>query len=77
MLRKRKKSTGYRKIPRVFAVHKSETADSRFHEVLWARDRNLNAAYKRGNIKGFRMWPLAKGFASRKAKRLGATLSIS
>jgi len=56
---------------RVFAVHKSETADGRYHEVLWALDGNLNAAQKRGNIKRFRLWSRARNFANQKAKQLG------
>ena len=61
----------------VFAVHKSETADGKYHEVLWAGDGNLNAATKRGNVKRFRLWRLAKAFAVKKAKKMSATLSIS
>jgi len=61
----------------VFAVHKSETADGKYHEVLWAGDGNLNAAVKRGNVKRFRLWRPAKSFAVKKAKKMGATLSVS
>ena len=63
--------------PSVFAVHKSETADGRYHEVMWAKDGNLNAAARRGHIKRFRVWGLAKTFAKVKAKTMGARLSIS
>jgi len=62
--------------PRVFAVHKSETADGRYHEVIWAKDGNLNVAARRG-LKRFRLWGLAKTFAKAKAKIMGARLSIS
>ena len=62
---------------KVFAVHKSETADGHYHEVLWAKDGNLNAASRRGNVKRFRLWVAAKQFAQRKAKKMGASLSIS
>jgi hypothetical protein len=63
--------------PAVFAVHKSETADGKYHEVIWAKDGNLNAASRRGNIKRFRLWTLAKRFAVNKAKKMKARLSIS
>jgi hypothetical protein len=56
--------------PVVFAVHKDETADGRYHEVAWAKDGNLNAAHKRGNIRKFRLWTNARSFANKKAKEL-------
>jgi len=61
---------------RVFACHKSETADGRFHEVSWAKDGNLNAAYRRGNVKRFRLWGRAKNFANTKGKALGVKAVI-
>lgn len=60
-----------KKKPAVFAVHKEETSSGRFHEVMWAKDGNLNAAERRGNIKRFRLWMSARKFALRKAKELG------
>ena len=64
------KYSAYGKKPTVFAVHKDETADGRYHEVSWAMDGNLNAAHKRGNVRQFRLWISAKKFANRKAKVL-------
>lgn len=61
----------YKVKPAVFAVHKEETADGRYHEVMWAKDGNLNAAARRGDVKRFRLWSSARKFASRKAKELG------
>lgn len=61
----------------VMAVHKFETADGRYHEVVWAKDGNLNAATRRGDTKRFRLWVAAKAFARRKAKALGARVTIS
>lgn len=66
----------YQVRPKVMAVHKGETADGKYHEVIWAKDGNLNAAERRGHIRRFRLWPLAKKFAIRKAKAMQALLSI-
>lgn len=66
----------YKVEPLVHAVHKSETADGRYHEVLWAKDGNLNAAYRRGQVKRFRDWSKAKAFARQKAKAMGITATI-
>jgi len=63
--------------PLVFAVHKDETADGRYHEVMWALDGDLNKAERRGNVKRFRLWVTAKAFARSKAKALGARLTLS
>ncbi len=64
----------------VFAVPSSETSDSRFHEVSWAKDGNLNAAYRRGDERRFRSgragWERAKAFARAKAKSLGVKATI-
>ena len=60
----------------VFAVHKNETMDGRYHEVMWAKDGDLNAAYRRGDVKRFRLWGKAKCFANQKGKRLGANVTI-
>jgi len=57
--------------PAVFAVPKDETATGRYHEVAWAKDGNLNAASRRGNVKRFSVWPKAKAFATQKGKVLG------
>lgn len=65
------------RMPKVFAVHKSETHTGRYHEVLWANDGNLNAAQQRGDIKRFRRWGLAGKFAKDKAKTLGIKATIS
>jgi hypothetical protein len=73
---KRKRRSTSRTTPKVFAVHRSETADGRFHEVAWAKDGNLNAAYSRGNIKRFRLWPKAKSFAKSKGEALGVEPTI-
>ena len=72
----RRKGIQTRSSPRVFAVHKTETTDGRFHEVAWAADGDLNAAYRRGNIRRFRFWPLAKHFAKGKGKTLGVKPTI-
>lgn len=56
--------------PIVFAVPNSETI-SGYHEVLWAKDGNLNMAVKRGNIKRFRLWTKAKYFAKSKGEKMG------
>jgi len=66
-----------RRSPAVFAVHKDETADGRYHEVSWARDGDLNAAYRRGNVRRFRMWISARKFANKKAKELGTKAVFS
>jgi len=73
----RKKTGRYKVEPLVFAVHKNETADGRYHEVLWAKDGNLNASYRRGNVKRFRDWGKAKAWARGKAKSMKARLTIS
>lgn len=73
----RKKLGRYRVEPVVFLVHRSETADGRFHEVSWAVDGNLNASYRRGDVKRFRKMALARAFARKKAKVMGAELTIS
>ena len=61
----------------VFAVHKGETSSGRYHEVMWAKDGNLNAASRRGNVKRFRMWKDARAFALKKAKQLECTPMFS
>jgi len=68
----RAKQGRYRVEPVVFAVPKDETADGRYHEVVWAKDGNLNASYRRGDVKQFRTWVNARKFANQKAKELGA-----
>ena len=55
----------------VFAVHKDETADGRYHQVSWAKDGDLNKAHRRGDVKSFRMWLSARSFAIKKGKELG------
>ena len=64
------------KQPDVFAVPSDESSKAGYHEVLWAKDGNLNAAVRRHNIKYFRKWPLAKEFAHTKAKELGCKATI-
>ena len=66
----REKRGRYRVEPSVFAVHKEETADGRYHTVSWAKDGNLNASRKRGNVRRFRLWDNARKFANQKAKEL-------
>ena len=56
--------------PAVFAVHKDETATGKYHEVSWAKDGDLNAAYRKGNVRSFRIWASARRFALKKAKEL-------
>ena len=56
----------------VFATNKWDTGN-RFHEVIWAKDGDLNKAYKRGHVKRFRLWRLAKAFAAAKARTMGLT----
>jgi hypothetical protein len=68
---RRVRATPSRTRPVVFAVPKDETATGRYHEVAWARDGDLNAATRRGNVKRFRAWPKAKVFAMQKGKALG------
>jgi len=64
----------------VFAVPSSESADARYHEVAWAKDGNLNASYRRGDLRRFRSgypgWLRAKKFAHAKAKELGIKATI-
>jgi len=67
----------YKVEPSVFAVHKDETASGRYHEVSWAQDGNLNAAGRRGDVKRFRLWSLARRFANQKAKELGTKAVFS
>ena len=62
--------------PTVFAVPKSEASDVRYHEVLWAKDGNLNASFRRGHMRRFRDWSKAKVFARQKAKQIGCTATI-
>jgi len=73
----REKRGRYRVEPSVFAVHKDETADGRYHEVSWARDGNLNVAHRRGNVRRFRLWANARSFANKKAKELGTKAVFS
>lgn len=68
----RQKRGRYRVEPSVFAVHKDETADGRYHQVLWALDGNLNKAHRRGNVRRFRLWSSAKAFAIKKGRDIGA-----
>ncbi len=73
--------------PTVFAVHKSETSDGRYHEVSWAKNGDLNAAarafvrgkkntVKRGTRR-FRLWGAAKVFAKKQAKVMGTVAIFS
>jgi hypothetical protein len=55
---------------KVFAIHKAETFNSRYHEVIWAANGNLNTAAKRGYIRRFVEWSDAKSFAAKKAREL-------
>jgi len=73
----REKRGRYRVEPSVFAVHKEETADGRYHTVAWARDGNLNVAHRRGNVRKFRLWVNARKFANQKAKELGTKAVFS
>jgi len=61
-------------IPKVFAMHKDDILEPR-HVVIWAKSGNLSGAEQRGNVKRFRVWGMAKTFAGRKAKQIGATKS--
>lgn len=58
--------------PTVFATNKWDTGDT-MHRVIWAKNGNLNTAEQRGNVKRFRHWGIAKGFAALKARQIGAT----
>ncbi len=74
--RRKKSSSSKPRRAQVFAVHKYETMDGRYHEVMWAKNGDLNAGYRRGNVKRFRLWGKAKSFANQKGKRLGANVII-
>jgi len=60
--------------PTVFAVNKWDIGENT-HRVIWAKGGNLNTAEQQGNVKRFREWDMAKAFAARKAKQIGATKS--
>ena len=66
----KEKKGRYQVSPSVFAVHKDETGDGKYHEVMWAIDGNLNNAHRRGNVRKFRLWANARKFAVKKAKEL-------
>lgn len=72
---KGKKKTKINKA-KVFAVPSDETADGLYHEVSWAKDGNLNASTRRGDVRRFRMWGKAKSFAIKKGKELGVKALI-
>lgn len=59
----------------VFCVPSGETESGK-HEVIYARDGDLNAAVERGNIKRFRKWDDAEGFAHKKGKELNAVVTV-
>jgi len=77
---KRRRSSGHRRgntgtgKPTVFAVNKWDLGE-KTHRVIWARNGNLNTAQQCGNVKRFRNWRVAKGFAAIKARQIGATKS--
>lgn len=59
----------------VFAVPDYESA-SGYHEVAFAKDGDLNAAHRRGDIRRFRNWEKATEFAEKVGKKMGAEVVI-
>jgi hypothetical protein len=66
------RKAGHTKRPVVFAMSKEDTGESK-HLILWAKDGDLNAAKKRGNVKRVSDWGVAVDFAAGKARQIGAT----
>ena len=58
--------------PTVFLVHKDDIGAPK-HQLLWAKNGNLNTAEGRGNVRRFTNWTVAKVAAAAKARRIGAT----
>jgi len=60
------------KKPIVSGVERGESS-SNYHEIAWAKDGDLNAAYRRGHVKRFRFKRTALQFAKKKARQLGVS----
>lgn len=69
------KSKTRKKRAQVFCVPGDESSSGK-HEVIYARDGDLNAAARRGNIRRFSSWNQAEGFAHTKGKELEAEVMI-
>jgi hypothetical protein len=74
--RRRAMTPGIKARPTVWVISKFNF-HGKYHEVLWARDGDIDAADRRGDIRRFRLWAKAIAFGKKKKTELGAVLYIS